>query len=314
MMALRADEKRLKLRCDLAVEVPGIVRGDPGRLRQVLLNLLGNAVKFTAEGGVELKVAVDVFEEETVILHFIVSDTGLGIAPEKLGVIFDAFTQADTSTTRQFGGTGLGLTISRRLVEMMGGRIWVESEPGTGSRFHFTVRLRTVAAPTAALHNPHSSAMYASRNEGDSGKALDILVADDNRVNQKVATRLLEKRGHRVVLAANGNEALAVLAQHSFDLVLMDVHMPGMDGFETTSAIREQEKTTGLHQSIVAMTALVMKGDRERCIAAGMDGYISKPIDLQQLDDVLDVCSSSRDRVSQQPDLKPFDRPGIQSG
>ena len=297
-MALRADEKGLKLRCDSAVEVPEIVRGDPGRLRQVLLNLLGNALKFTAEGGVELKVAVDVFEEETVILHFIVSDTGVGIAPEKLGVIFDVFTQADTSTTRQFGGTGLGLTISRRLVEMMGGEIWVESKPGTGSRFHFTVRLRTVSAATAVLHSQLSSAMYPSRNQGNGGKTLDILVADDNRVNQKVATRLLEKRGHHVALAGNGNEVLAALAQHSFDLVLMDVHMPGMDGFETTSAIREEEKTTGLHQSIVAMTALVMKGDRERCIAAGMDGYISKPIDLQQLDDVLEAYSSSRDQVS----------------
>jgi two-component system, sensor histidine kinase and response regulator len=313
-MALRADEKRLELLCDLAVGVPETVRGDPGRLRQILLNLLGNALKFTAEGGVGLKVAVDVFEEETVILHFIVSDSGVGIAPEKLNVIFDSFTQADTSTTRQFGGTGLGLTISRRLVEMMGGRIWVESEPGTGSRFHFTIRLRTATTPTAAFDNPPSSAMYTSRNPGDDRKALDILVADDNRVNRKVASRLLEKRGHRVVLAGNGNEALAVLAQHSFDLVLMDVHMPGMDGFETTIAIREQEKTTGLHQSIVAMTALVMKGDRERCIAAGMDGYISKPIDLQQLDDVLDACSSGRFQVSRQPDLKLFERPGIQSG
>jgi two-component system, sensor histidine kinase and response regulator len=313
-MAPNADEKQLELLCELAVGVPEIVRGDSGRLRQVLLNLLGNALKFTAEGGVGLKVAVDVFEEEAVILHFIVSDSGVGIAPEKLNVIFDSFTQADTSTTRQFGGTGLGLTISRRLVEMMGGRIWVESEPGTGSRFHFTVRLGTATTPTAAFDNPLSPAMYASRNPGDDRKALDILVADDNRVNRKVASRLLEKRGHRVVLAGNGNEALAVLAQHSFDLVLMDVHMPGMDGFETTIAIREQEKTTGLHQSIVAMTALVMKGDRERCIAAGMDGYISKPIDLQQLDDVLDACSSSRFQVSRQPDLKLFERPGIQSG
>jgi CheY-like chemotaxis protein len=296
-MAPRADEKGLKLRGDLAVEVPGIVRGDPGRLRQILLNLLGNSLKFTAQGAVELKVAVDAFEEKAVILHFIVSDTGVGIAPEKLGVIFDSFTQADTSTTRQYGGTGLGLTISRRLVEMMGGSIWVESEPGTGSRFHFTVRLRTAATPTAVLGNPPAIAMYASRNTSDGGKALDILVADDNRVNQKVATRLLEKRGHHVVQAGNGHEALAALAQHSFDLVLMDVHMPGMDGFETTTAIREHEKTTGRHQSIVAMTALVMKGDRERCIAAGMDGYISKPIDLQQLDDVLDACSSSHDQI-----------------
>jgi CheY-like chemotaxis protein len=139
-------------------------------------------------------------------------------------------------------------------------------------------------------------------------------LVDDNRVNQKVATRLLEKRGHHVVLAVNGNEALAALAQHSFDLVLMDVHMPGIDGFEATLAIRENEKTTGLHQAIVAMTTLVMKGDRERCIAAGMDGYISKPIDLRQLDDVLDACSSRRPHSPGQTDLKLFERPGIQSG
>jgi two-component system, sensor histidine kinase and response regulator len=317
-MALRADEKHLELLCDVAVSVPEMVSGDPGRLRQVLLNLLGNALKFTAEGEVGLKVTVDVFEENAVVLHFIVSDSGVGIASEKLHVIFDSFTQADTSTTRQFGGTGLGLTISRRLVEMMGGRIWVESEPGFGSRFHFTVRLRTMTVAAAALHNAVSPApmttRYALRNHGDGRKALDILVADDNRVNQKVAGRLLEKRGHHVVLAGNGHEALAALTQHSFDLVLMDVHMPGMDGFETTIAIREQEKTTGAHQSIVAMTAMVMKGDRERCIDAGMDGYISKPIDLQQLDDVLDACNSGRLQVPGQPDLKLFERPGIQSG
>jgi CheY-like chemotaxis protein len=159
-----------------------------------------------------------------------------------------------------------------------------------------------------------TSARCASRNQSDGRKTLDILLVDDNRVNQKVATRLLEKRGHHVVLAGNGNEALAALTQHSFDLVLMDVHMPSMDGFEATLAIREHEKTTGLHQSIVAMTALAMKGDRERCMAAGMDGYISKPIDLQQLDDVLDACSSRRPPNPGQPDLKLFEHPGIQSG
>ena len=317
-MAPKADEKRLELLCDFGAGVPEMVRGDSGRLRQILLNLLGNALKFTAEGEVALKVAVDAVEEESVIVHFIVADSGVGIAPEKLNVIFDSFTQADTSTTRQFGGTGLGLTISKRLVEMMGGRIWVESEPGKGSRFHFTVRLRTETVPSAVpilQEVTGLSTRYASRNQGDNHKTLDILVADDNRVNQKVASRLLEKRGHHVVVAANGSEALAALAQHSFDLVLMDVHMPGMDGFETTTAIRQQEKITGVHQSIVAMTALVMKGDRERCMDAGMDGYISKPIDLQQLDDVLNDCISSRPRVvPRQPDLKLLERPGIQSG
>jgi signal transduction histidine kinase len=284
----QAKEKGLELVCDIGAKVPHAVRGDPGRLRQVLLNLVGNAIKFTDEGAVGLKVVADVIEENASILHFIVSDSGIGIAPEKFDMIFDSFNQADASTTRHYGGTGLGLTISRYLVRMMSGRLWVESELGVGSRFHFTVRLiteknsvsvtETVAIPLTTRH---------SLSKSDFPRSLQILLAEDNRVNQKIAIRLLEKRGHRVVLAVSGKEALEALAQASFDLVLMDVHMPDMDGIEATIAIREKEKSTGLHQPVIAMTALAMKGDRERCLAAGMDGYLSKPIDLQQLDDVL---------------------------
>jgi signal transduction histidine kinase len=295
----RANEKGLELVCDIEAEVPHTVRGDPGRLRQVLLNLVGNAIKFTDEGEVGLKVIADVIEEKASNLHFIVSDSGVGITPEKVDMIFDSFNQADASTTRHYGGTGLGLTISRCLVRMMGGRLWVESELGAGSRFHFTVRLITEtnsAAVTQALASPAVPLVtrHSLRDKGEFLRSLRILLAEDNRVNQKIAIRLLEKRGHHAVLAANGKEALEALAQASFDLVLMDVHMPDMDGIEATKAIREKEKSTGLHQPVIAMTALAMKGDRERCLAAGMDGYLSKPIDLQQLDDVLAAYADQR--------------------
>jgi CheY-like chemotaxis protein len=237
------------------------------------------------------------------MLHFIISDSGVGIAPEKLEMIFDPFNQADTSTTRKFGGTGLGLTISRRLVEMMGGRMWVESELGVGSRFHFTARFETETMASAVVDNATPSllvqgvkVLIVDDNDTNCVKSLHILLVEDNRVNQKVATRLLQKRGHRVALATSGEEALESLAQHSFDLVLMDVHMPGMDGIEATIALREKEKSTGQHQPVIAMTALAMKGDRERCIAAGMDGYISKPIDLKKLDDVLAIYEDRRAR------------------
>jgi CheY-like chemotaxis protein len=267
-----------------------MVRGDPGRLRQVLLNLIGNALKFTAEGKVGLSVKVEEMKDEALMLHFVVSDSGVGIAPEKLEMIFDSFNQADASTTRQFGGTGLGLTISRRLVEMMGGRIWVESQLGEGSCFHFTARFGTwlcaLASPAHTVASQGLKVRMADVRE-DHSNALRVLLAEDNRVNQKVATLLLEKRGHHVVLANNGHEALDALAENTFDLVLMDVHMPEMDGIEAVMAIREKEKVTGLHQAVIAMTASAMMGDRERCLAAGMDGYLSKPIDIVRLDEVL---------------------------
>jgi CheY-like chemotaxis protein len=288
------------LLCDIATEVPRMVRGDPGRLRQVLLNLVGNALKFTDEGEVGVQVVADAIEEKASILHFIVFDSGVGIAPEKFELIFDSFNQADASTTRQFGGTGLGLTISRCLVQMMGGRVWVESELGAGSRFHFTVRLIT-EAKQEVLSVPLIT-RYSLPDKSAFLRSLHILLAEDNRVNQKIATRLLEKRGHHVVLVENGEEALGALAQRPFDLVLMDVHMPGMDGIEATMAIREKEKSTGCHQPVIAMTALAMTGDRERCLAAGMDGYLSKPIDLQKLDEALAVYA---DRRSSDVDVDP---------
>jgi PAS domain S-box-containing protein len=426
-LALRADEKRLELNCEIAPEVPEVVEGDSGRLRQVLMNLVGNAIKFTDKGEVALSVRLEVAGGDDRLLRFTVYDTGLGIPLEKQKMIFDPFTQADTSTTRKYGGTGLGLTISSRLVQMMDGRIWLESEAGRGTRFHFTVRFKhvggsapieTIAPPKVLrgikvlvaddnasnrrildamlkrwemnaqsvangeealaelspaekaaepyaliltdVHMPKldgfelverirqmpelSTAtimmLTSSESRGDaerckglgvsayllkpirqselreaiarvvgareqenalplitrhsvqhpqpSFEALRILLAEDNLVNQRLMTRLLEKKGHRVVIAADGREALAALEKDSYDLVLMDIQMPEMNGMEATARIREKEKLTGGHQPIVALTAHAMKGDQELCLAGGMDGYLAKPIRAQELDQILD--------------------------
>ena len=419
LMVLRAHEKGLELAYDLQPDVPRTLKGDPGRLRQVLVNLVGNAIKFTEQGEVVVRVEARSKEAAEVHLHFSVADTGIGIPAEKQRAIFDAFSQADGSTTRRYGGTGLGLTVSGQLVEMMGGQIWVDSEVGRGSTFHFTARFglqADAAARTttelAELYdlpvlvvddnatslrileqmltrwrmNPvtadggqaalseieralaagdqfpliltdtnmpgmdgfalierlkripgYSTAVVvmltSNRRRGDSelcrrlgiegyltkpirqsdlldailtalGKqapnrsqselevsgpmdkslrSLRILLAEDNVVNQKVVVSMLEKRGHKAVVAEDGRKAVAALAAEGFDLVLMDVQMPEMDGFEATAAIRDAERLTGGHTKIIAMTASAMQGDRERCLDAGMDGYIAKPVKSQEL-------------------------------
>jgi len=437
-LSVCADRKGLELLCDISSDVPEVVVGDPSRLRQIIINLVGNALKFTHQGEVQLKVEVQPGEGEKSRLHFTVADTGIGIALDKQKSIFEPFSQADSSTTRKYGGTGLGLTISSRLISLMGGRIWVESEPNNGSRFHFTVFLpvsaKKVEAPTpvplellrgvsvlivddnrtnlrilrdmlahwnmkpltagggeAALieleaarrnaapfqliltdmHMPHMDgfalierirqqslshastivmltsagqrgdaerckqlgvAAYllkpirqaelrealalvlgASRQQADIPlvtrytiqgarepvKALSILVAEDNAVNQRLIVRMLEKRGHHVTVAGNGAEVLRLLEQTSFDLILMDVQMPEMDGLTATARVREREGDTCRHIPIVALTAHAMKGDQERCLAAGMDGYLSKPIHPQELDDLL-ASLASRSRSSQE--------------
>ncbi len=426
-LALRADEKRLELLCEVAPEVPEVVRGDSTRLRQVVTNLVGNAIKFTDQGEVALKVQVEAQDSQELLLRFTVADTGIGIPEEKRELIFAPFSQADTSTTRKYGGTGLGLTISTRLVEMMGGRIWVESEVGKGSQFHFTartgaanakdVKVGTIAPPemlrgvkvlvvddnrtnrrilegmlgrwemkstpvgdgeealaqlSAAreagkpfgliltdMHMPKMNGftlierirqrpelstatimmLTSAGHRGDAARcqklgvaayllkpirqselreaiarvlgareqdgaiplitrfslqdarepsaSLRVLLAEDNAVNQRLAVRLLEKRGHRVVVAGNGREAVEALEKESFDLVFMDVQMPEMDGLEATAAIREKEKGSGVHQPIIALTAHAMKGDREKCLAGGMDGYLTKPIRPEELEEIL---------------------------
>jgi PAS domain S-box-containing protein len=433
-IALRADEKGLELLCEVAPEVPEVVWGDATRLRQVVINLVGNAIKFTDRGEVTLKVEAQAHEGKECVLLFTVADTGIGIPQEKYAQIFAPFSQADTSTTRKYGGTGLGLTISTRLVEMMGGKIWVESEVGKGSQFHFTARLgvadaKEIKVGTAAppeilrgirvlvvddnrtnrrilegmlgrwemksvavedgegalvqlsaareagepfaliltdMHMPKMNGfslierirqrpelstatimmLTSAGHRGDAARCqelgisayllkpirqselreaiarvlggreaigaiplitrfsvqdarepaafLRVLLAEDNAVNQKLAVRLLEKRGHSVAVAGNGREALEALEKESFDLVFMDVQMPEMDGLEATAAIREKEKGGGQHQPIIALTAHAMKGDREKCIAGGMDGYLTKPIRPLELDEILDEYVSRR--------------------
>ncbi len=409
-LALRAHEKNLEIVCLIGRDVPDLVLGDRIRLRQIVLNLLANAIKFTERGEVAVEAQVESIDDERVMLHFVVSDTGIGIPLSKHQDIFGAFAQADASTTRRYGGTGLGLTISSRLVGMMGGRIWVESEPGIGSAFHFTVGFMTGAghdrgAPfegcpvlivddhagtrrqlaeiavrwgltpsladtgeqavemltrAAASGKPIEVLLYDAEITGMDGLAaaeriaieprlnglkiillassaeaagcrhprvaavlkkpvgeselraaidaalstvsetaaaahtalpsmpedrtgLRVLLAEDNVVNQKVGRRLLEKIGHFVTVAIDGRQAVRAVEEQEFDVVLMDVQMPELDGLEATAAIRERERTSGRHVTIIAMTAHAMKGDRERCLAAGMDGYLSKPIRAAEL-------------------------------
>jgi len=278
----KAAEKNLAVTIHCQPGVPDWVRGDPMRLRQVLVNLLGNAVKFTAKGEISLSAAP--FDSG---VEFSVRDSGIGIAPEKLGLIFEPFRQADGSTTRRYGGSGLGLAICAQLVRMMGGRIWVESEPGHGSVFHFTVPFVAAGATDAP-----QGARPTAESTASPTTALRILLVEDNRINQKIATRLLEAEGHRVVGAENGKQGVERYREGGFDLVLMDVQMPEMDGFEATRAIRELERDTGRHLPILAMTAHAMKGDREKCLAAGMDGYVSKPVVVADLRQAIQEAAS----------------------
>jgi signal transduction histidine kinase/CheY-like chemotaxis protein len=278
ILELRAGEKGLAFNADVAPDVPDDVVGDWARLQQILTNLVGNAIKFTERGRITVRLSVDGQAQGPstaaghALLRFAVVDTGIGIPPERQKAVFDPFTQADGSTTRRFGGTGLGLTISKTLAEMMNGRIWVESEPGRGSTFSFTARVGLAEAAA----RPKTGRMAAITPPE---RPLRILVTDDVSMNQLVAARLLEKQGHQVKVASSGREALAALEREVFDVALLDLEMSDIDGFEATSVIREREKKTGRHLPIVATTAHAMTGVRERCLSAGMDGYLSKPLD-----------------------------------
>jgi signal transduction histidine kinase/DNA-binding response OmpR family regulator/HPt (histidine-containing phosphotransfer) domain-containing protein len=426
-LAVHADQKGIELILDVAPDVPDGIVGDSLRLQQILANLVGNALKFTERGHVLVGLRQEQSDGRQAALHFSVADTGIGIAPEKHATIFEAFSQADGSTTRRFGGTGLGLTISANLVHMMGGRIWLESEPGVGTTFHFSVTLEVATLPAGHRAEPLLDSLpvlvvddnpvnrkilgeqltrwhmrptavgggaaaidallsasqkndpfvlvlldanmpdidgfgvaerIAARPElagatimmltssgqyGDAARCRElgisayltkpvkqadllaqicrvleaggtrapfskptisvqptgrrtlrsrILLAEDNPVNQRVAVGLLTRRGHTVTVANNGREAVDILEREQFDLVLMDVQMPEMGGFEATAAIRDRERTVGGYTRIVAMTAHAMAGDRDRCIAAGMDGYLSKPIDQTLLYEVVEQGSA----------------------
>jgi PAS domain S-box-containing protein len=295
-LAVRAHQKGLELNYRVAPQLPQLVVGDDGRLRQVVVNLIGNALKFTEQGEVMLELESQPQSHGQILIHVRVRDTGIGIPPEKQTHIFDAFTQADGSTVRRYGGTGLGLTISKRLVEMMGGRIWLESTEGQGSTFHFTAQLGVGSPPgqPAVIAKPSGAAQAGAPISHEflpeAKRKFHILVAEDSAVNQTLATRLLEKHGHSVKAVDSGRQVLTVLEHEKFDIVLMDVQMPEMDGLEATAAIRARELCTGGHVPIFAMTAYALKGDRERCLRAGMDGYISKPIRAQELYQVLSNC------------------------
>ena len=274
-IAPEALRKGLDLSWDIDPDVPDALLGDATRLRQVLLNLLGNAAKFTAKGFDPGRGAWRIRRGRWPALHFVVRDSGIGIPPEQQRLIFEPFRQADGSTTRKYGGTGLGLAISARLVENMRGKIWVESQVGQGSAFHFTACFGAGAAPQAAK---------APGVRGDPDRpSLAILVVEDDPISRTLASTVLTHNGHSVATAANGVEALWLVERRPFDVILMDVQMPQMDGFEATEQIRRRESQTGGRVPIVAMTAHAMKGDRERCLAAGMDDYISKPLDMSQL-------------------------------
>src|SRR6202049_1865051 len=275
-LAFRGDEKGLELLCEVAPEVPEMARGDSNRLRQIVVNLVGNAIKFTDEGEVALKVLVDAEEGSERILHFTVSDTGAGIPPEKLKLIFEPFSQADSSTTRKYGGTGLGLSISVRLVEMMGGKIWVESEVGRGSEFHFTARLGTsekaidvgTIAPAEIL------------------RGVKVLVADDNRTNRRILEGLLKRWEMNSTAGGERETALAALSSafeegEPYRLILTDMHMPKMDGFGLIERIRQRPELSAA--VIMMLTSVGQRGDAARCQELGVAAYLLKPIRQSEL-------------------------------
>jgi signal transduction histidine kinase/CheY-like chemotaxis protein len=305
-LSVRALQKGLDFRVEILPGTPEHLVGDPTRLGQIFINLVGNAVKFTERGSVVVRVrrvpgpspdAPAALGD--IWMEFWVEDTGIGIPSSKHKLIFESFRQVDGSTTRKYGGTGLGLAITARLVELMGGAITISSEPGSGTRFRFTARFgesqgvpeEETAAPQVPVRAPEPSDLTEA-------SPLRVLVAEDNLVNQRVAVAMLAKRGYDVTLASNGNEALQALARSVFDLVLMDVQMPEMDGLEATRRIRKIESSTAHHIPVVAMTAHAMIGDREKCLAAGMDGYISKPIQFTELlsaiENVMTASNQSR--------------------
>lgn len=284
LLRMRASKKKLDFSAHIDEAVPDHLCGDPNRLRQIVLNLADNAIKFTHEGRVS--VFIDVFQKtgEEVVLHAGVKDTGIGIPPERVSRIFDRFSQADSSMTRKYGGSGLGLAIVSQLAKAMGGSVWVESVPKEGSTFHVTVRCRIAESGAAACPQPPAAAAPGPV----SFEGLRVLLVEDNVVNQLVAREILTRHGCEVVVAVNGREAVDAVDQHAFDVILMDLQMPEMDGLEATRLIRSKEKGRAI--PIIAQTAHAFPEDKERCLAAGMDDHISKPITIAQLVTVLGRC------------------------
>jgi signal transduction histidine kinase/ActR/RegA family two-component response regulator len=284
-----AQAKGLALQQDLSETLPALVRGDPNRLRQILVNLIGNAIKFTARGSVSVHVraaSTSAADGKTVV-HFSVTDTGIGITDEQKNRLFQAFSQADSSTTRQFGGTGLGLVICKRLAALMGGEVGVTAQPGVGSTFWFTSTLEPLAAARVEAQ-PGQPAHCTDPAQASINRAkFRVLIADDNEINQLLVHEILAMAGYRSDVVDNGVQAVEAALTGNYDLILMDCQMPDLDGFQATEKIR-QTKRIGTRLPIIALTANAVQGDRERCLSAGMDDYLSKPIDAAELIRVAD--------------------------
>jgi CheY-like chemotaxis protein len=293
ILAIGTHEKGLELTCLVEPEVPSLLRGDPGRLRQILINLGGNAVKFTEKGEIVIRVSLESEDKRNATLRFAVSDTGIGIPANRQDILFSPFAQADGSTTRKYGGTGLGLAISKQLAELMGGKIGLESEEDEGSTFWFTAVFEKQPAGSGSADEKFAKIMGEGAVErpaaelnfsGKDKRKIRILVVEDNPVNQKVAQVMLRKMKLWADVVADGQEAVNALQTVPYDLVLMDCQMPEMDGFEATRRIR-QKGSKALNPSIpiIAMTAATILGDREKCLEAGMDDYIAKPVKMDDL-------------------------------
>jgi CheY-like chemotaxis protein len=314
LLQARAGDRGLSLATDLAGDIPPWLKGDAGRLRQVLMNLASNGLKFTDRGGVTIRVRLLGTEAPRVRLRFEVQDTGIGISAADSARLFQPFIQVDSGASRRRGGTGLGLVISKRIVELMGGHIGLESQAGQGSLFWFEIALEVASAPAAEPAEPGASDAAGARAATLAGP-LRILVAEDHEPNQRLAMLMLESLGHRADYAANGREAVAAWERSDPDIIIMDCQMPGMDGFEATREIRRREaarSTDGARRvHIVALTANAVKGDSERCLAAGMDDYLSKPYTAQQLGAVLNRCAAPPDREAPPAKSEPAPLPAV---
>ena len=299
IMDIQADQKGITLGYAIDDNIPEDLIGDPNRLCQILLNLVNNALKFTESGEIRLHIEIDKYTEDnlpkdTVLLHFSVSDTGIGISPDHQKRIFEAFNQAHHTKHENYGGTGLGLVVSAQLVEMMGGRIWVESSTDNGSCFHFTIRFKKhETEKTSTLLETSEQTPAATTHS----LPIHILLAEDDPINQTLAIVLLEREGWQVTAVADGMQVVKEAFSNNYDLILMDIQMPELDGIEATRLIRVREKTKKTYIPIVAMTAYAVKGDREKCIEAGMDGYISKPISSALLKKEIDSVLSNQDSL-----------------
>jgi CheY-like chemotaxis protein/anti-sigma regulatory factor (Ser/Thr protein kinase) len=286
MIASQANQKGLNLSYTISYGTPDTIIGDPDRLRQVLVNLLGNAVKFTDAGEVSVSISSNVIEADKHQFLFEVRDTGIGINQDKMKDLIQPFTQVERVISRKRDGVGLGLAISKRLVELMGGTIWAESVPGQGSAFHFTIQAE-------AIPGKHLDLVEANKDNSFENLAvqnpLSILVAEDNSSNQRVLVTMLKRMGYRPDAVSDGKEVLQALELRPYDLILMDVKMPKMDGITATQVIRKLQPEKG--PKIVAITAYALEGDREMCLEAGMDGYIAKPVLTGELVEVLKRCS-----------------------